>query len=132
MWPILRAWTQFIVTWWNQDRIRVSRVEGQMFRIVEGDRLIIADTVLQVVHRHETALNGTAEINFALRELESNSEDLWYLVYTNECAELGYGSNELYHRERGSEHIQLHRHGESIELFPNQVSMLRRDSLRSN
>ena len=125
MCQILRAGMQLIASWWNQDRIRIPRAEGQLLRVIEGDRLIIDDTLLQVECRTEVTDRDSPELTIALRELDSPSCELWYLTYTIDGGGLPYGNAS--HR---SDCVMLRRGNELTELLPNQICVLRREFKR--
>ena len=125
MFKILRAWMQLIASWWNQDRIRIPRAEGQLLRVIEGDRMIIDNTLLQVVGRTEVTESDAPELTIALRELDSPSCELWYLSYTIDGGGLRYESES--HR---SDSVLLRRGNELTELLPNQISVLCREFKR--
>ncbi len=136
-----RALTQWLITWWTKDRIRVPRGEGKLLRVFAGDRLIIRDTLLTVRDRCESHRSGVTEVTLTLTEFESTGGELWYLNYSKRSGGLrcSLAVAEKLEALRSSdasmptlercfigEKIVLKQGSDSRELLPEDVSILQR------
>ncbi len=127
----LRAWTQLFMVWWTKDRIRVPRAEGKLFRVTQGDRLIIEERLLRVVSKSERDCDGVNHLVLTLEEEHSSSGELWYLSYSNHRGSANASSTTMDKRQSTREQIML-RHQETFcDLLPEQINVLRRETLRA-